>query len=107
MRTILTLILLAAVGVVAYYYYNQAHPEVAACSRVASLCADADARGSCDRAFGAILKAGPEAAQGSARCVSEAQSCAAATGCLVGGVGGAAAGAAGEFLKGLGKSLEK
>lgn len=84
-------------------------PEGRACTKMASLCGsesnelkDLD---QCASDLKSMRKfAGETAFERSTKCLEEANSCAAATGCWVGGVG---VGALGETLKGIGTALSK
>jgi hypothetical protein len=82
--------------------------DSAACAKMAALCSTSDEKvdtAECERklADGRKLSGGANV-QRSIACLAEAKTCAAATGCLAGGLG---MGAVGEFLKGLGSSLSK
>lgn len=87
-------------------YSPFASPEAKSCARLEKLC---DGKGQmdakeCEQAFTELRKMGGDASvEKTASCLGEAQTCAAAAGCVVGGIGG---GMVGEFMKGLGKSLE-
>lgn len=85
-----------------------ASPEGRACTKMADLCSadfspkDFDA---CVTDLEKVKKAvGPRPYERSMTCVSEAESCAAITGCWVGGAG---VGAMGEMIKGFGSALTK
>jgi hypothetical protein len=83
-----------------------ATPERAACVHLGELCDadfDADKLQACtDNLERARKLAGAAAADRSIACIDQSTTCAAAVGCTVGGIG---VGAAGEFMKGLGKAL--
>jgi hypothetical protein len=82
--------------------------DTAACARLADLCSTSDQKvdaTSCQKQLADARKmAGPGNVERSEQCLTEAKTCAAASGCLSGGVG---MGAMGEFLKGLGGALSK
>ncbi len=82
--------------------------DATACSKMAVLCSTSDEKvdtAACERKLADGRKLSGEAnVERSIACLSEARTCAAATGCLAGGIG---VGAVGEFLKGLGSSLSK
>jgi hypothetical protein len=79
-----------------------------ACGRLAELCSTSDQAidpRECQRKLGdARRMAGGSNVERSNSCLAESHTCAAAQGCLSGGVG---VGAVGEFLKGLGGALSK
>jgi len=80
----------------------------AACAHLAELCSTSDQKvdtASCEKQMVDARKmAGPGNVERSEQCLSDAKTCAAASGCLSGGVG---MGAMGEFLKGLGGALSR
>jgi hypothetical protein len=82
--------------------------DVAACARLADLCSTSDQKfdsNDCQKQLTDARKmAGAGNVERSERCLSDAKTCAAASGCMSGGVG---MGAMGEFLKGLGGALSK
>jgi hypothetical protein len=82
--------------------------DVAACTRLADLCSTSDQKvdaNSCQKQLAEARKmAGPGNVERSEQCLADAKTCAAASGCLSGGVG---MGAMGEFLKGLGGALSR
>jgi hypothetical protein len=82
--------------------------DPAACARLADLCSTSDEKvdtDACVKKLGDARKmSGSNNVDRSELCLTEAKTCAAASGCLSGGVG---VGAAGEFLKGLGAALSK
>ena len=82
--------------------------DVAACARLADLCSTSDQKvesTDCQKQLADARKmAGPGNVERSEQCLSDAKTCAAASGCMSGGVG---MGAMGEFLKGLGGALSK
>jgi hypothetical protein len=82
-------------------------PEGKACARMAALCptntSDTTALQRCEDDMARARKVSGDANfERSAKCLDEATSCAAASGCLAGGVG---VGAVGEALKGFGTAL--
>lgn len=110
MKTLIVVLLLAAGGGYGWYAYNQAHPERRACAHMAELCGDTDKEGKradCERSLAKLgeLDSSKEGLRQSAQCISEATSCPAAVGCMVGSLGKAGAGALEQFLRGVGKSL--
>jgi hypothetical protein len=82
--------------------------DAASCSRLAALCSTSNEKVDPDECRKELADARKMAGAGnvekSERCLAEANTCAAASGCLSGGVG---MGAMGEFLKGLGAALSK
>jgi hypothetical protein len=82
--------------------------DAAACARLAELCSTSDGKidvAACESKLGDSRKlTGPGNVDRSKSCVAEAKTCAAATGCMSGGIG---MGAMGEFLKGFGSALSK
>jgi hypothetical protein len=82
--------------------------DVAACARLADLCSTSDQKvdsTDCQKQLADARKmAGAGNVERSEQCLSDAKTCAAASGCLSGGVG---MGAMGEFLKGLGGAMSK
>jgi len=82
--------------------------DTAACARLADLCSTSDqkvdAAGCLKELADARKMAGPGNVERSEQCLTDAKTCAAASGCMSGGVG---MGAMGEFLKGLGGALSK
>ena len=83
-------------------------PEGKVCTRMAELCGeegDAKELNECvDEMKKAHKLAGDVPFQRSVTCIEESKSCAAAAGCMMGGVG---VGAAGEMMKGFGNALTK
>ena len=102
--SLLGLLVIAAIGYGVYRYFLAPSSE-RSCDRVAKLCGGKgeQATESCVKIFGKLEKAGGESAAQTHECIREAESCAAAVGCMVGG----SLGAAGEFLKGLKGAIEK
>lgn len=82
--------------------------DAAACARLADLCSTSDHKVDATDCQKQLLDARKMAGAGnverSEQCLSDAKTCAAASGCMSGGVG---MGAMGEFLKGLGGALSK
>jgi hypothetical protein len=82
--------------------------DTSACARLADLCSTSDQKvdaSECLKQLADARKmAGPGNVDRSEQCLTDAKTCAAASGCLSGGVG---MGAMGEFLKGLGGALSK
>lgn len=84
-------------------------PEGRACVKMADLCGEQNASyKDLDKCVDDMKKArklaGDSSFDKSAKCVQESNSCAAATGCWMGGVG---VGAMGELLKGFGTAITK
>jgi len=77
-----------------------------ACARLADLCSTSDQKvdtDECEKKLADARKmSGPANVDRSEACLVDAKSCAAASGCISGGIG---MGATGEFLKGLGSAL--
>jgi len=82
--------------------------EATVCARLEALCSTTEKKvdaSECEQQFADARKmSGEKNVERSEACVADAQTCAAATGCLAGGVG---MGAVGEFLKGLGAAISK
>jgi hypothetical protein len=82
--------------------------DTAACARLSDLCSTSDQKvdpAQCQKQLTDARKmAGPANVERSEQCLADAKTCAAATGCMSGGVG---MGAMGEFLKGLGGALSR
>jgi hypothetical protein len=82
--------------------------DEAACAHLADLCSTSSQKvdtSSCRAKLTDARKlSGPGNVARAEQCLAEAKTCAAASGCLSGGIG---VGAAGEFLKGLGAALSK
>jgi hypothetical protein len=82
--------------------------DATACQRIVELCSTSEQKvdpAECEKKFADGRKiAGSANVERSLSCVAEAKTCAAASGCVSGGVG---MGAIGEFLKGLGSALSK
>ena len=80
--------------------------DVTACARLADLCSTSDQKvepASCQKQMADARKmAGSSNVDRSEQCMVDSKTCAAASGCLTGGVG---MGAMGEYLKGLGGAL--
>lgn len=80
--------------------------DTAACTRLSELCSTSDQHvdvGQCEKELADARKmSGANNVARSEQCVADAKTCAAATGCISGGVG---MGAMGEFLKGFGSAL--
>jgi hypothetical protein len=80
--------------------------DAAACERLADLCSTSDQKvdvSECEKQLSDAHKmAGAGNVARSEQCIADARTCAAATGCISGGVG---MGAMGEFLKGFGSAL--
>ena len=106
-------VVLAVVGGAVFGYYEM-RPERRACAKLVTLCESADKgdsgkkeRKDCEDTFAELKStSGPESVEKPAQCILDSKTCPEATGCFVGGVGGGLLrGAAGEFFKGLGKSV--
>jgi len=82
--------------------------DTAACARLADLCSTSDQKvdtGECEKKLGDARKmSGASNVDRSEVCLADAKTCAAASGCISGGIG---LGATGEFLKGLGSALSR
>jgi hypothetical protein len=80
--------------------------DKASCARLADLCSTSDEKvdtDECEKKLADARKmSGPSNVDRSEVCLADAKSCAAASGCISGGIG---MGATGEFLKGLGSAL--
>ncbi|HSO38081.1 MAG TPA: hypothetical protein VLT33_36385 [Labilithrix sp.] len=86
-----------------------ATPEGKACIRVSELCGVDDRSAAKLESCVADLEkakklAGPANVDRSVKCIEESNSCAAVTGCMMGGVG---MGAMGEMMKGFGSALSR
>lgn len=82
--------------------------DTTACARLSDLCSTSDEKvdpPACMKQLADARKmAGPANVERSELCLADAKTCAAATGCISGGVG---MGAMGEYLKGLGGALSR
>lgn len=82
--------------------------DTAACARLADLCSTSDQKvdtDECEKKLGDARKmSGAGNVDRSEACLADAKTCAAASGCMSGGIG---MGAAGEYLKGLGQALSR
>ncbi len=82
--------------------------DTAACAHLAELCSTSDQKvdtGECEKKLGDARKmSGAANVDRSEACLADAKTCAAASGCISGGIG---MGAAGEYLKGLGQALSR
>jgi hypothetical protein len=80
--------------------------DTVACARLSDLCSTSDQKvdtGECEKKLGDARKmSGASNVDRSEVCIADAKTCAAASGCISGGIG---MGAAGEYLKGLGQAL--
>ncbi|HEY3816115.1 MAG TPA: hypothetical protein VGL81_03035 [Polyangiaceae bacterium] len=80
--------------------------DKASCARLADLCSTSDQKvdtDECEKKLGDARKmSGGSNVDRSEVCLADAKTCAAASGCISGGIG---LGATGEFLKGLGSAL--
>jgi len=87
---------------------TQAANDKAACARLADFCSTSREKvdvAECETKLADSRKlSGAGNVDRSETCIAEARTCAAATGCISGGVG---VGAMGEFLKGVGSALSK
>ena len=102
--SLLGLLVIAAIGYGVYHFFFAAS-SARSCEKVAKLCGGKGGKAteSCEKLFSRLEKAGGDPAARTHECIREAESCAAAVGCMVGG----SLGAAGEFLKGLKGAIEK
>jgi hypothetical protein len=80
--------------------------DTTACTRLSELCSTSDQRvnvAECEKELADARKmSGANNVARSEQCIADAKTCAAASGCISGGVG---MGAMGEFLKGFGSAL--
>jgi hypothetical protein len=105
-----TLVGAAVVGgvVVASGASKAATPEGKLCVRMADLCGSEPSVKDLDQCVDGMKKlrkmSGDAAFERSEKCVAEANSCAAASGCMMGGAG---VGTLGQMMKGFGDALSK
>jgi hypothetical protein len=82
--------------------------DSAACARLAELCTTSEQKvdaSECEKKLADGRKmSGAANVERSVSCIAEAKTCAAASGCVSGGIG---MGAVGEFFKGLGSAMSK
>jgi hypothetical protein len=105
MKKLLVLLFVVAIGAGGYYLYKRfAAPEARACGRLAELCGEARVqRQQCEEGLVEFKRMVGEEAHGRAMgCIADAKSCLGAAGCVAGG----GLSGAGEFLKGLVKSVK-
>jgi hypothetical protein len=99
---------LVVIGIIALAGKSLASQEQKACVRMHDLCGgdwSAKDMSECTDSLERMKKISGDASfQKSMKCVDDSNSCAAAAGCMAGGVG---VGAMGEFLKGFGEALTK
>src|SRR5438128_3470991 len=85
-----------------------ATPEGKMCVRLGELCATDPSAKDLDECIDGMKElrkmSGPSSFERSQKCIDESNSCAAASGCIMGGAG---VGTLGEFLKGFGNALSK
>jgi hypothetical protein len=106
MRTVLTVLLAAALAAGAWFVYTRFFaPGPRACAAVADRCglAGEQAR-SCERLLDEVRQADADAAERLTRCLADAESCAEAAGCATGAGSAVFSRAFIEFLDGLRKS---
>jgi hypothetical protein len=107
MKTLLVLLVLGVGGFLAYRYFVQP-AEGRSCRRLADLCGEkASGVDKCARDVAELGKTSKEAVERFDTCVAQAKSCGEGAGCLVGAGFGAASHMLNDFLKGVGKALEK
>jgi hypothetical protein len=100
----------AVVGVVvvASGASKAATPEGKMCLRLAELCSTEQSAKDFDQCVDGMKDlrkmSGDSSFERSQKCLDESKSCAAATGCMIGGAG---VGSLGEFMKGFGTALSK
>jgi hypothetical protein len=82
--------------------------DTTACAKLAELCSTSDKKvdvAECEKELADARKmSGAANVERSEQCLADAKTCAAASGCISGGVG---MGAMGEFLKGLGSAISR
>ena len=112
MKKLLVVLVVLGAGAYGIYMLTAGRaPEKVACARYAELCGGQNpARevAACEGFFADVRKVGGgSAVEQPAQCLTEAQSCGAAVGCMSGAVGKAGVNFGSEFLKGLNESLKK
>jgi hypothetical protein len=101
MKSLLVVLVLAAVGGALVYRYVLATPEARVCSRLVELCGEEGAAASCEEDFGKVRKAlGPEALERTADCVGGSETCTEAVACM-------ATGLSRDFVEQIGKGIER
>jgi hypothetical protein len=107
MKKLLVLAVLGAAVFLVYRFVLTSATE-RSCQRLASLCGDKSmAVESCVRGMTDLGKTNKEAAAKFDDCVSDAKSCAAGAGCMVGAGLSAAGGLLNDFMKGVGDAVKK
>lgn len=106
MKKIVVVLLLVGAG--GFVYYKFLTPEKRSCGKLASLCGAEVSGEKCEDGLVDLKKGiGDDGAAKLHDCVGKAQSCAEATGCMVGAGVSGAADAVGKFMKRLGEALKK
>ena len=106
MRTVLTVLLAAALAVGAWFVYTRfLAPDKRACAAVADRCGlSGEKADSCVRLIDEVRKADADAAKRLTSCLADAESCAEAAGCATGAGSAVFSKAFIEFLDGLRKA---
>ena len=106
MRTVVTVLLAAALAIGAWFVYTRyLAPEKRACAAVVNRCGlSGDQADSCERLIEEVRKADAEASKRLASCLGDAESCAEAAGCATGAGSAVFSKAFIEFLDGLRKA---
>lgn len=108
MRTLFGLLLVLGVAGFLLYRYVLPSSEKRSCERLAELCGRPTANvDRCVADVSALGKTSQEAVTRFDGCVADAKTCGEAAGCLVGAGVSSASGVFHEFMKGVGKALEK
>ena len=107
MKKLLTFLIVVGVGGFLVYRYVFTSAETRSCQKLAQLCGEKSDVEKCVQGINELGKTNSAAVSKFNSCVSDAKSCGEGAGCLV-GVGLSTAGnMLNEFLKGVGKALEK
>src|SRR5687768_16717203 len=106
-KLLVFLVVVGAAGFLVYRFVLTSATE-RSCQRLASLCGDTSfAVDRCVRGLDELTKNNKEAAGRFDSCLSDAKSCAAGAGCLVGAGLNAAGGLLNDFMKGIGDAVKK
>ncbi len=110
-KIIVVVLILAAIGVVAFALAVVRSPERKLCTKVGKLCGVKGSLGDLDKCMDAVEKlrglTGDAPVDKAATCVDESENCAQAMGCLAGQGMKRMQEAAWEFFKGVKRSLEE
>ncbi len=106
MKTFLAVVVLAGAGFLGWQWWNQ--PERRVCARLGELCGDRSGQDDCRKDLAQWAKeTGPEVVTKLDACLNDAKSCSEGAGCMAGAGARGLGKMMGDFLKGLGKALDK